>query len=122
LRTRFGTWRLQVFDVANIAEICVALGEKGAAFEALEQSYNDRSQPLGLIWSILEFRPLHAEARYQARRGRFRESVFAISEALVAHRGGASLRLRAALQRGRPSAGTSSSSRNPSSRSAQIPG
>ncbi len=53
-------------DHANIAEIYVALGEKDAAFAALEQAYNDRSQPLALIWSIPEFKPLHDDARYQA--------------------------------------------------------
>ena len=58
--------RKRYLDHANIAEIYVALGEKDAAFKALEQAYNDRSQPLALVWSNPEFEPLHDDARYQA--------------------------------------------------------
>jgi TolB-like protein len=53
-------------DHANMAEIYVALGEKDAAFKALEEAYNDRSQPFALVWSVPEFRSLHNDARYQA--------------------------------------------------------
>ena len=58
--------RTRYVDHANIAEIYVALGEKDAAFQALEQAYNDRSQPLALVWANAEFRPLHDDARYRA--------------------------------------------------------
>jgi len=58
--------RKHYVDHANIAEIYVALGEKDAAFEALEQAYNDRSQPLALVWSNPEFGALHDDARYRA--------------------------------------------------------
>jgi tetratricopeptide (TPR) repeat protein len=58
--------RNRYVDHANIAEICVALGERGAAFKALDQAYNDRSQPLALVWSNPEFAPLRDDARYQA--------------------------------------------------------
>jgi tetratricopeptide (TPR) repeat protein len=58
--------RRRYVDHANIAEIYVALGEKDAAFKALEQAYNDRSQPLALVWSNPEFGPLHGDARYRA--------------------------------------------------------
>ncbi len=44
----------------------MALGEKDAAFQALEHAYNDRSQPLVLVWSLPEFRPLHDDPRYRA--------------------------------------------------------
>jgi TolB-like protein/tetratricopeptide (TPR) repeat protein len=53
-------------DHAIIAEIYVALGEKDAAFKALEQAYNDRSQPLALVSSNPEFRSLHNDVRYRA--------------------------------------------------------
>jgi adenylate cyclase len=58
--------RKQYVDHARLAEIYVALGEKDAAFKALEQAYNDRSQNLFFVWSIPEFRPLHDDARYRA--------------------------------------------------------
>jgi TolB-like protein/Tfp pilus assembly protein PilF len=58
--------RTRYVDHANIAEIYVALGEKDTAFQALEQAYNDRSQPLALVWAFPEFRPLHDDARYKA--------------------------------------------------------
>jgi len=58
--------RKRYVDHANIAEIYVALSEKDSAFKALEQAYNDRSQPLALVWSNPEFGPLHADARYKA--------------------------------------------------------
>ena len=58
--------RNRYVDHANIAEIYVALGEKDAAFTALEQGYKDRSQPLALVWGNPEFGPLHDDARYQA--------------------------------------------------------
>ena len=58
--------RKRYVDHAHIAEIYVALGEKDAAFKALEQAYNDRSQNLFFVWSIPEFRPLHDDARYRA--------------------------------------------------------
>jgi adenylate cyclase len=58
--------RTRYVDQANMAEIYVALGEKDAAFQALEQAYNDRSQPLVLVWSLPEFRPLHDDPRYRA--------------------------------------------------------
>jgi TolB-like protein len=58
--------RTRYVDHANIAEIYMALGEKDAAFQALEQAYHDRSQPLALVWANPEFRPLHDDARYRA--------------------------------------------------------
>jgi TolB-like protein len=58
--------RTRYVDQANMAELYVALGEKDAAFQALEQAYNDRSQPLVLVWSLPEFKPLHDDARYRA--------------------------------------------------------
>jgi Flp pilus assembly protein TadD len=58
--------RTKYVDRANIAEIYVALGEKTAALKALEQAYNDRSQPLALVWSVPEFRPLLDDANYKA--------------------------------------------------------
>lgn len=58
--------RKRYVDHTNIAEIYVALGEKDAAFKALEQACNDRSQPLALLSSNPEFGPVHDDARYQA--------------------------------------------------------
>jgi adenylate cyclase len=58
--------RQRYVDHANIAEIYVALGDNDAAFNALDQAYNDRSQPLALVWSNPEFAPLHDDARYRA--------------------------------------------------------
>jgi Flp pilus assembly protein TadD len=63
--------RTHYIDHANIAGIYVALGEKDAAFQALEQAYNDRSQPLALVWTLPEFRPLHDDARYRALMEKF---------------------------------------------------
>jgi TolB-like protein len=62
--------RTRYVDHATIAEIYMALGEKDAAFQALEQAYNDRSQPLVLVWANPEFRPLHDDARYRALMGK----------------------------------------------------
>ncbi len=53
-------------DKVNIAEIHVALGEKDAAFRALEQAYHDRSQPLLVVWFVPEFRSLADDPRYRA--------------------------------------------------------
>jgi TolB-like protein len=58
--------RTRYVDRANIAEIYIALGEKEAAIRALQQAYNDRSQPLVLVWANPEFRPLRDDARYRA--------------------------------------------------------
>ncbi len=53
-------------DHVNIAEIHAALGEKDAAFRALEQAYHDRSQPLLVVWFVPEFRSLADDPRYRA--------------------------------------------------------
>jgi adenylate cyclase len=58
--------RTRYVDHANIAEIYVALGEKDAAFKALEQAFADRSQPLALMWCFPAFRALHTDPRYSA--------------------------------------------------------
>ena len=52
-------------DHVNIAEIYVALGEKDAAFRALDQAYRDRSQPLLIVWFVPEFRSLYDDPRYR---------------------------------------------------------
>jgi TolB-like protein len=53
-------------DHTNIAEVHIALGDKDGAMAALEQAYQDRSQPLLLLWYLPEFKPLHDDPRYKA--------------------------------------------------------
>jgi TolB-like protein/tetratricopeptide (TPR) repeat protein len=60
------TAQTRYVDHANIAEIHVALGDKEAAFKALEQAYQDRSQPLLCVWFVQEFKPLRDDPRYRA--------------------------------------------------------
>jgi TolB-like protein/tetratricopeptide (TPR) repeat protein len=58
--------RTRYVDQANVAEIHAALGEKDAAFKALERAFEDRSQPLLNAWFVPEFKPLRDDARYRA--------------------------------------------------------
>jgi len=58
--------RQRYIDHANIAEVYAALGEKDAAFKALEQAFNDRSQPLLNVWFVPEFGSLRDDPRYRS--------------------------------------------------------
>ena len=57
--------RTRYVDQVNVAEIHAALGEKDAAFKALERTFEDRSQPLLNVWFIPEFKPLREDPRYR---------------------------------------------------------
>jgi TolB-like protein/tetratricopeptide (TPR) repeat protein len=59
------TARTRYVDHVNIAEIYAALGDKDAAFKALEHAFEDRSQPLLNAWFVPEFEPLHDDPRYR---------------------------------------------------------
>jgi TolB-like protein len=53
-------------DSSDIAAIYAALGDNERALAALEQAYQDRSQPLLNIWFLPWFKPLRDDPRYQA--------------------------------------------------------
>jgi len=57
--------RTRYVDHVNIAEIHAALGERDAAFKALERAFEDRSQLLLNAWFVPEFKPLHDDPRYR---------------------------------------------------------
>jgi TolB-like protein/Tfp pilus assembly protein PilF len=52
-------------DHVSIAEIYVALGDKTAAFAALDQAFRDRSAPLLNSWFLPGLEPLHDDPRFR---------------------------------------------------------
>jgi TolB-like protein len=57
--------RTRYVDRSNIAAVRMALGDRDGALAELERAFQDRSQPLILMWSVPEFGPLHDDPRYR---------------------------------------------------------
>ena len=57
--------RTRYVDHSNIATVRIAMGDRDGALTELERAFQDRSQPLILMWAVPEFQPLHDDPRYK---------------------------------------------------------